>query len=211
MRGYAAVVSAILCLCWAPGLRAENDGPALAQGLAKQALDHVERAEQTDDAARKRSEYSAALELAHRVLAVDDQNADAHFVVFAAEGRLMLMNGVSVNPVTLYRASRELERTLEIDPNHARALTAKGGLYRQLPWALGGSLTKAEDLLTQAIELNPTSVSARIELAATYRDMGQPEKGVPLLERAVLLASLQGRNREIAEAEALIREIRDAN
>ena len=61
------------------------------------------------------------------------------------------------------RAQRDLERALELNPNHADALTAKGGLYRQLPWVLGGSLSVAETCLTRAIELDPDAVSARID------------------------------------------------
>lgn len=36
-------------------------------------------------------------------------------------------------------AYRELNRTLELNPNHAEALAAKGGLYRELPWYLGAA------------------------------------------------------------------------
>jgi tetratricopeptide (TPR) repeat protein len=97
---------------------------------------------------------------------------------------------------------------LQLDPNHSDALAAKGGLYRQLPWLLGGSLEKAEGCLTRSIEINPNAVSARTELAATYRDMGEPERGVPLLEKAIQVAEHEGKYRQLAEAQALLREIK---
>jgi len=97
---------------------------------------------------------------------------------------------------------------LELNPNHADALTAKGGLYRQLPWVLGGSLSVAETCLTKAIALDPEAVSARIELAETYRDMGQPERGLPLLQTAASIAEQQGKKRQLSEARTLLRELK---
>ena len=73
--------------------------------------------------------------------------------------------------------------------------------------ASGGSLSVAETCLTRAIALDPDAVSARIELAATYRDMGQPERGVPLLKTAASIAQRQGKERQLHEAQDLMREL----
>jgi tetratricopeptide (TPR) repeat protein len=178
-----------------------------AQELGKKAIKCLERGENSTDPKQKRLAYEEGLELARRAVTLDEGNADGHFAIFANEGRLMLLDGVAVNPVNLYKASRELDRALELDPKHSDALAAKGGLYRQLPWFLGGNLDKAEDLLTQSIENNPNAVNARIELAATYRDKGEPERGLPVLEKAVVIASRDGRQRELDAARALMREI----
>jgi tetratricopeptide (TPR) repeat protein len=187
-----------------PGPEAEN---LSSHELSQKAIKCLERGENATSTDEQRHAYQEGLDLARRAAAADDNNADAHFAIFANQGRLMLLDGVSVNPANLYRASRELERALELDPNHADALAAKGGLCRQLPWFLGGSLDKAENLLTQSIERNPDAVKARIELAATYRDMGQPERGLPELEKAVVIANRDGRYRELAAARALLHEI----
>ncbi len=152
--------------------------------------------------------YREALDFARRAVAADERNPDAHFAVFASEGSIMLRTGASVNPINLMKVNRELDRALELNPHHADALAAKGGLYRQLPWILGGDLSKAEDCLTRAVALDPNAVTARIELAATYRDMGQPERGLPLVERALQIAQGQGRRRKTAEAQHLLEELR---
>ena len=175
-----------------------------AQVLATQALDCLHRGEDAADATQKRAAYQQGLDFANRALALDDNNSDAHFAVFGNRGRILLLQGVTPNPISLWQVDHDLERALELNPNHADALAAKGGLYRQLPWVLGGSLSVAETCLTKAIAIDPDAVGARIELAQTYKDMGHPERGVPLLQKAVSIAERQGKTRELREARDLL-------
>ena len=184
-------------------------GGTSAAAIAQQALDLIERAEEQALADHTRlSVYEEALDLARRAVALDDNNANAHFAVFVSQGRILLLEGATVNPVNLLKANKELDRTLQLDPDHADALASRGGLYRQLPWLLGGNLTKAESFLSRAIQLNPDAVGARIELAQTYRDMGSPERGVELLETAGRLAEEQGRYERRTQASTLLQEFR---
>jgi tetratricopeptide (TPR) repeat protein len=176
--------------------------------LAAQSLVLLRQGEDATDPTVKRRSYEDGLELARQAVAADDFNADAHFAVFAHMGRLMMADGVVANPIDLLRVNRELDRTLELNPRHSDALGAKGGMYRQLPVLLGGSLTKAERFLKEAIASDPQAVGARIELARTYTDMGKPEQGVPLLETAATIARQQGKTRQLGDAERLLAEIR---
>src|SRR5205809_9691 len=93
-----------------------------AQQVANRALACLRRGEDSYDDAVKLNEYRKGRELARQAVVLDDRNADAHFALFANNGRIMLLEGAGVNPVNLWKASAELERTLEIDPNHADAL-----------------------------------------------------------------------------------------
>jgi tetratricopeptide (TPR) repeat protein len=208
---FRAVLLVVTSALWASLALATGEGdaaggPEAAKRLATDALRCVAEAEEAQTNADKLAAYRRGLELARRAVAADDHNADAHFAVFATQGKIMLIEGATLNPANLVKANRELERTLDLDPNHADGLAAKGGLYRQLPWVLGGNLAKAEDCLTRSIELNPDAVGARIELAETYRDMGQPERGVSLLETAIAMAEKQARFQRLAEAQKLLRE-----
>lgn len=178
-----------------------------AQTLAEQALACLRRGEDVADKQQKLAAYQQGLDLASRAVALDDENSDAHFAIFGNKGRILLLEGMGANPISLLQVNRDLERALELNPNHADALAAKGGLYRQLPWVLGGSLAVAENCLTKAITIDPDAVSARIELAETYRDMGQPERGLPLLQRAAVIAERQGKERQLKEARDLLREL----
>lgn len=204
------VFVAIASLVLATGVALGESTPeqkAEAQQLARRAVELLNRGEDLTDPAAKRAAYTEGLALAEKALALDDENADAHFAVFGNRGRILLLDGTVPNPVSLMSVNRDLDRALELDPNHSDALAAKGGLYRQLPWALGGSLSRAETCLTKAIAADPNAVGARIELAATYRDMGQPERSRPLLEKAVAIAERDGKRRQLHEAEALMQQL----
>jgi tetratricopeptide (TPR) repeat protein len=182
-----------------------------AQELATQAIAVLKRGEDARDDAAKIAAYREGLELARRAATADDSNADAHFAIFANQGRLMLLEGAAPNPLNLLKVNRELERCLELDPNHSDALAAQGGLYRQLPWLLGGNLDKAETALRRSIEIDPNAVGARIELALVYRDRGQPERGIELLERAIVLAEQMNKRRQLGEARRLLAELGNGN
>lgn len=203
----------LFVLCWmGTAAGAQSAARAMqrkdvAQALADKSLECLRRGEDALTEASKRAAYQEGAELARQAVATDDLNADAHFALFANEGRLMLLEGLSANPFNLMKASEELDRALEIDPNHADALAAKGGLYRQLPWLLGRDLDKAESYLSRAIQLNPNAVSARIELAQTYKEQGHPERGLPLLRDAAKIAERQGKYRQLAEARQLLSEL----
>jgi len=196
----------------APMLRAQQTAYASIQGdsaqeLATRAIDCLHRGEDGVSKPARLAAYREGFGLAQRAVAADDRNADAHFALFANHGRLLLEEGAVPNPFNMVEVNRELDRALQLNPNHVDALVARGGLYRQLPWLLGGSLKKAEACLTRAIELDANAVGGRIELAATYREMGHPERSVPLLEKAIEVAQQVGKFRHLAEARTMLAEI----
>jgi tetratricopeptide (TPR) repeat protein len=210
------LVVAVLLSTTMPGLAASalaqqaafaSTGSVAAQQLAEQALVSLRRGEDGLSKETRLQAYREGLELARRAVAADELNADAHFAVFANHGRILLLEGAVPNPLNLLEVNRELDRALELDPNHADALASKGGLYRQLPRLLGGSQQKAEECLNRAIEIDPDAVGARIELARLYQDMGQPDRGLPLLHKAVDVAERDGKYRQLCEARELIEQI----
>lgn len=188
-----------------PALIAEQSPIEKARTLAKRAIALLKQGEDATDPHTKRQLYQQGLELADAALALDERNADAHFARFATKGRLLLLDGASPNPFNLMRLNRDLDRALELNPNHADALAAKGGLYRQLPRLLGGSEQKAEECLKKAIALEAEhAVGARIELAQLYFDRGERERAVALLKTAIAIAERDGKLRQRNEAQALL-------
>ena len=179
--------------------------------LSAESLTLMLQAEDEFDDTVRLSTYRRGLELARQAVAADDLNPDAHFALFASNGRIMLLEGAAANPINLLAINSELGRVLELDPNHVDALASRGGLYRQLPRLLGGSMDKAQADLTRAIELDPEAVGARMELAQAYRDLGEPARGVPLLETAVKCAEKRGMRRKLAEARRLLQEFTAAS
>lgn len=184
--------------------------PVKSAELSQQSLALLKLAEEGDPPSRSEC-YARGLELARQAVTMDDSNADAHFAVFATMGRLMLEHGATPNPFNLIRINRELDRALELNPRHSDALASKGGLARQLPRLLGGSLSKAERYLQQSIEIDPGAVGARIELARVYQDLGEDAKAVELLRVAMNLAEQQGRSRKLTEAQELLGQLQHAD
>jgi tetratricopeptide (TPR) repeat protein len=183
-----------------------RDRVEAAQELAQHALDCLHGGEDATTKEAKRAAYGDGLQWAERAVAADDNNADAHYARFANRGRIMQLEG-AVNPLNLLIVNRELERTLKLNPNHADALAARGGMYRQLPWVLGGDLEKAADYLSRAVALDPDACGSRIELAETYRDMGHPERSVPLLEKAAEVAERMHKQRQLHQARELLTQL----
>src|SRR5262245_60548429 len=203
----AATLAAMNHVVFAQQAAFASSNSEAATKLAKQALASLRRGEEEATPAARLAAYRDGVRYAERAVAADDSNADAHFALFANRGRILLLEGVVVNAFTVVSANRELDRALELNPDHADALAAKGGLYRQLPWVLGGSNDKAKKYLTRAIELDPRAVIARIELAEIYRDAGHPDDAVPLLEKAASVAEDDGKYRQLARARALLHEL----
>ena len=197
-----------------PEAQAIEGAVGASQKLTLEAMHCLQQGEEASDVDAKLAAYRRGVELAHQAVAADDNSADAHFALFANNGRVLIYEGYTANPATLMSVNRELNRTLEINPNHADALAAKGGMYRQLPWALGGSKQKASEYLARSVELDyEHACGARIELAELYRDLGQPERGIPLLEKAVEVATRDKKPDKLERARALLRELAggDAN
>jgi len=217
--GVVLALVAVLCVPGAAGPRtatAEAQQAAFAssggdtgQSLVQSALDCLDRGEGAVGKEAKLAAYREGLALAQRAVQVDDKNADAHFALFANDARIIQLCG-TVDPFTVLKVNRELDRVLELNPNHTDGLAARGGMYRQLPWVLGGSLKKAEEYLKRAVALDPDALGSRIELAETYRDMGEPQRGVPLLEKAMEVAERQGKQRQLNEARQLLSQLSGA-
>lgn len=177
-----------------------------AAELTSQALVLLEEGEDARDERVKMARYREGEKLAREALALDDTIADTHFALFATEGRRLVLEG-SINPFSLLKVNRSLDRCLEIDPNHSDALAARGGMYRQLPTLLGGSLRKAEEYLRRSIQLDPEACGARIELAKTYHEMGDEEKVEPLLREALFWAERLNKPRRVREAREFLDEV----
>jgi tetratricopeptide (TPR) repeat protein len=165
-----------------------------------------ETGESVEDGQTKLFWYNRGKDLAIAAVSQDESDADAHFALFANWGRWLQTDGWLKNAYQLPALRRELDRALELKPNHPDALAAMGGLYLELPRFLGGNATKAEPFLERAIELDPLAVGARLELADCYLQR-RHDGARDLATTARRLAVEQGKPHFVRRADALLAEI----
>jgi tetratricopeptide (TPR) repeat protein len=182
-----------------------KDGPAAV--ATREAYRCLELGESSDDDATKLDWYRRGKEFADTAVRLEDRSAEAHFALFANWGRWLQTDGWLKNSFRLPALRKELDRTLELDPNHSDALAAEGGLYLQLPRFLGGDAAKAEPILARAIQLDPEAVGARLELGDYYYRQNRRDAARELASAALRLAITQGKARFIRRANTLLQEI----
>lgn len=203
-RGVLGVVVVVSAL----GGRARAEG-ASAPDLAHQALSECEQGRKATTRDDREAHFHRGQRLAEQAVAADDNNASAHFSLFCNMGELMRIDGESISSIfQLRRLMGELDRTLAIDPGHTDALSSKGQLLVRLPRLLGGDVQQGEAMLRQVIQKDPNAVASRLALAKTCEARGDREEAMAFTTRALQIAREQGRADKVAEAQAILAELR---
>lgn len=171
---------------------------------AKKAIDEGERA--PDDDARKKA-YEEAKQHADRAVALMPNDADARFVQFAAEGRIAQLGGIAVAALQLVKLNKQLDEVLRLDPNHANALAARGGMLMKLPRLFGGNTTKGVEYLEKAVALDSTAIGKRLELAEAYHIVGREDDARATAQSALEVAKQLDEPERVATCERFIVEL----
>ena len=177
--------------------------------LLRAARSECEGGRRTADRAARKAHFDRGQALAERAVALDDNSADAHFALFCNLGELMRLDGENLSQVfQLRRLMAELDRTLELDPNHVDAMAAKGTLLVRLPRLLGGDSVKGEAMLRQVLLRDPNAFTTRLALANVCEARGDRQEALAFAARALQIAREQGRADKVAEAQAALSELR---
>lgn len=182
-----------------------------AATLAARSLAECERGRVAANRATREEAFAKGLELAERAVALDDEEAAAHFAVFCNKGELLRLDGEKLSSVFEFRAvMRELDRTLALEPGHLKAMASKGILLMRLPRMLGGDAEEGEALLRRVIARDPTAFASRLALAERCRTRGQLDEARAYAGRALEIASARGLDDQVEEAEATLAKIDSA-
>ena len=161
-----------------------------------------------EQAAWRDTYYRRAEALAELVLESHPNSAEAHFLMFATRGRRILATGPDMSDLwQLPTLTQHLDRTLELDPAHAHALAAKGGLLLDLPGFVGGDVEGARRYLERALELNPGGVRTRLSLARALIRQGHREPALAHLNTAAHHACVLRRKAALVEIDGLLAEL----
>jgi len=164
----------------------------------------------TQDRASRVGHFEKGQALGEQAVALDDRSADAHFALFCNLGELMRIDGeLSITSVMGFRRmTKELDRTLELAPDHLAALSAKGTFLLRLPSLLGGDKEKGEKLLLYVLLKAPQSVNARLALARSYCANGRHSEALSLASEALDLAQAQRQDDFVPEAAKVLAQLR---
>jgi tetratricopeptide (TPR) repeat protein len=165
------------------------------EALWKASRSLADLAEYEGDKAQRTDMYRRAERLARLAVAANPGDAEAHFHLARALGRVALSHGPR-DRVKFGKAVREeaLE-ALRLDPNHPGALHVMGMWHaevRRLPGIarffaksfLGGKIfgsarwDEAVRFLSRAVEVDPQRLAHHLDLARIYRDIDQPEQAL---------------------------------
>ena len=163
----------------------------------------------TQDRTNRVSHFEKGQALGEQAVALDDRSAEAHFALFCNLGELMRVDGeLSITSVMGFRRmTNELDRTLELAPDHLGALSAKGTFLLRLPSLLGGDREKGEKLLRYVLLKSPQSVNARLSLAKSYSADGRHSEALVLASEALSLAQAQRLDDFAPEAEKVLAQL----
>ncbi len=182
-----------------------------AKELSAKALKECQQGRNANASAVRLASFEQAQALAERALDLDDQLAEGHFALFCGLGEQMRLAGESLSSLFgLSRIISALDRTLELDPNHLDALSAKATFLVKLPRLLGGDLEKGEQLLRHVIREDPTSIHAQVTLAQIHADRGEYVEAMVLATLALKHAQGQQRQDLIPAARHLLADLRRA-
>jgi len=151
--------------------------------------------------------YDHGLELANQALALDPTVADAHFAIFTNMGRKAERTGVGAQFMHVSKLKALLDKTIELDPNHAPAWEAKGEMLMRLPRLLGGSAAEGEKALRLSAALDPKWAKPPLRLAEVDLKNGRLAAARGEAQRARELALASSEEEYLREAEELLRKI----
>lgn len=140
----------------------------------------------TDDAAEKL--YEEAAEHARSAAATAPDEPETHFELARALGRLAQFKGVVQSLGLAAEVKSELEKTLELDPEHGGAYHALALWHLEVPWIAGGRSGEVRPLFEQAVSAEPDEVTHLFNYGKALIALGDEDAAKVQLERALELS-----------------------
>jgi hypothetical protein len=201
-------VVAALALCAAA---AEGGQPQPASTAAREALELCNQADEIPVAERL-AVLARGLDRAEEAVRADSKDAVAHFAVFCNLGKRLEVKrqsgGLFSTLGDLGRLQQEIDIALELSPDYAAALAAKGEMLVELPRLLGGDPQEGERLLRRAVALLPDDPRMHLMLANVFKSFGERDQALAHAAIAVGILEHAGCARDLADARSLVASLR---
>lgn len=177
--------------------------------LANQSLEECQRGRSADAREIRLTHYKQAQVLAEKAVALNDKLPDAHYSLFCTLGEQLRIDGENLSSAFGFPAMMtELDRTLELDPNHLSAISSKATFLVRLPSLFGGDVKKGEALLRRVIREDSTCINARLTLANVLADRGDYPEAISLATQALKYSNEKGQDDFIQDSKRTLTQLR---
>jgi len=120
-----------------------------------------------------------------RAMAVNPDAKEGHFYYMSNLGSIVQARGKLSSLWNLRRIKRELDRTLELDPDFPPALVARAQYLTRMPGLFGGDPQEAMRLYQRALKVDPGYYIAYYYMAELYAERGQYDLAVESLNKII--------------------------
>lgn len=143
--------------------------------------------------------FEQARDAALHSIGLNNDNADTHFQLARALGKIALFKGVFKSVSLAKKVREECLKTLALDSLHDGAWHILGRWHREVskkpkiiraPMGLGAAnKKKAVSFLQKAIEIDPNNVNHRLEMGITFLKYGNKNKAKDEFEKCLSIFS----------------------
>jgi tetratricopeptide (TPR) repeat protein len=152
--------------------------------------------------------YTEAADHARTAIALAPENPDTHMELARALGRLAQFKGVLQSLGLASEVKSELEKAIELKPDHAAALHALALWHLEVPWVAGGRTGQVRPLFEQSIATEPNEIVHYVDYAEALIRLDDKEAAKVQLEKAVAMTVSNYRDQQDqAQAEQMLSEL----
>ena len=121
-----------------------------------------------------------------RAVEANPDGKEGHFYYMANIGAIAQAKGTLTSLWKLRKIKREMDRTLEIDPNYPPALLARAQFLMEMPGVFGGDKQEALRLCARVIRLDPDHLPTYVTMARLLAAEGRYDEAVANLNKVLL-------------------------
>jgi tetratricopeptide (TPR) repeat protein len=134
----------------------------------------------------KLAHWKKGVEYGRRAVKVDPDGKEGHFYYMANIGATAQLKGILQSMWRLRKIKREMDRTLEIDPNYPPALLARAQYLMEMPGVFGGDKQEAMRLCERVLEMDPDHLPSYVTMARLLAGEGRYDEAVVTLNKVLL-------------------------
>ncbi len=139
--------------------------------------------EKADDT--KIAQYTKGRKAAESAIEADAKYADGYFWESANQACIGNTEGVMNSLFMVSDLKKNLNKVLELDPNHLYARDTLGEIDHALPGIAGGSDDRAEKAYREVLERDPNFTPAMVCLAQLYKDEGNDHEAKKWAQKVI--------------------------